>query len=163
MLPPDDAFAIDENQFGNVTRLARRVLEIITHLLARGKADGKGGLKLRDESRHELLRAIVKRDSDNLQPARSKILLNAAQNLSGSLAMRSSSEHEREQHHFSGVLAQQNLAAAVHANGKLVRGTWNLLGERHGCHQRKAGCGNWIAKSHDASVTQRVKGRAMLF
>ena len=106
MLPPDYAFAIDENQFGNVTRLARRVLEIITHLLARGKTDGKRRLKLRDEGRHQLLCSIVKRDSDNLQPARSKILLNAAQNLSGGLAMRSSGEHECEQHHFSRVLAQ---------------------------------------------------------
>jgi len=49
-------------------------------------------LKLRDESRHELRRAIVKGDSYNLQAARSKIPLNAAQNLSGSLAMRSSGE-----------------------------------------------------------------------
>ena len=58
---------------------------------------------------------------------RPEIFLNAAQNLSGVLAVRSSGEHERQQHHLTRIVAEQDLAAVVHADDELARGARHLL------------------------------------
>ena len=81
------------------------------HIILRGfsrrPAHGKSDSKLRDEARHQLVRIRVECHAQNLQTARTVFLLNAAQNLSGVLAVRSSGEQERQQNHLARVLAQQ--------------------------------------------------------
>src|SRR5207248_6331120 len=61
----------------------------------------------------------------------------SAQNLSGVLAVRSSGVEERQQEDLSGVLAEQQLAAAIHADGELARGTRHLLTGGQSGHKRE--------------------------
>lgn len=106
------------------------MLKIVLNAFPRGETHGKVNEIVSDEVRHQLRRIRIERYAQNLQSLRSEIILNAAQNLSGMLAMRSSSKHERQQHHFARILAEQKLAAVIHADRKLTRGTRHFLSER---------------------------------
>jgi folylpolyglutamate synthase/dihydropteroate synthase len=105
------------------------MLDVLLHLFALGKPHGKIHAVRADKVRHQLRRVGIERRSENLQTLWPKIFLDAAQNLSGMLAVRSSGVQERQHDHFPGILAKQHLAAAIHADGELTCRTRHLLGE----------------------------------
>ena len=155
ILRTDHAMAVDENQFRHKTGLTGGVLDVLLHLFALGETDGKVYAVCADEVRHQLRRVGIERRSQNLQTLRAEIFLDAAQNLSGVLTVRSSGIQERQQDHLPGILAQEHLAAAIHANCELTCGTRHLLGVSQPGQKRKRG--EQMTESHDISVAQRVR------
>ena len=132
------------------------MLQVILHGFSRGKSHGKIYAVIFYEIRHQLLSVGIECDAENLEALWAIIFLNAAQNLSGVLAVWSSGEHEREQHYFAGILTEQHLAAAVHADGKLGGGPRHLLSESYSGDKPKAERGKRMMKSHTASLAQRA-------
>jgi len=51
--------------------------------------------------------------------------------------VRSSSVHEGKYHHLACVMAQQHLAAIIHANRELAGGAWYLLAESQKCQRER--------------------------
>jgi hypothetical protein len=128
VLSADDAVSIDEKHFRNISGLAGRPLRIFLNFLARREPHWKIHTVISNEVRNQGCRVGIVCRGENLQALRSVFLLNAAQNLSGVLAVRSSSVHEGKHHYLPRVLAQQHLAAIDHADRELAGGAWNLLG-----------------------------------
>ena len=133
------------------------MLQIFLDGFTRRETHGEVYAVVPDELRDQLLRVGIKGYTKYLETLSAVIFLDAAQNLSGVLAVWSSGVHECEQHYFSGVLAQQNLLAIVHTDDKLARGPRHFLGERCGGDKRETERGKPITKSHKPSVTQQIE------
>jgi hypothetical protein len=90
---------------------------------------------LPDEERKVGVR--IKRSFQDFKPFWPELLLNATQNLSGFLAVRSSGEDEREAQNLAAVAADLRLCAVRELDGEFRRFTWNVRGESEPGQERE--------------------------
>jgi hypothetical protein len=90
-------------------------------------------LILPDEERQVGVR--IERAFQDFKPFWPELLLNATQNLSGFLAVRSSGEDERQAQDFAPVAAHLRLFAIRELDGEFRRFAWNIGGEGMSGHE----------------------------
>jgi hypothetical protein len=126
-LSANDPLAIDERDVGHESTDHRTDL----HEIQRVQLVRHAHRKRRQELALEELKIGLGIEGafQNFEAFWSKILLNATQNLSGFLAMRSSGEDEGQAQNFAAIARNQRLSAVRKLHGQFGRLAWNVSGE----------------------------------
>src|SRR5579883_1964302 len=130
ILRPNHALTVDENHQRNQRALVGRPLEIFQRSFPARGAYGERRLEALDEPRQ--VRVLVHRCLYYRKAFRTEVLLNATQDLSGFLAVRSGGQNEDQAQYLAPVLAHQQLLVLAYIDDELGRFARNLDCEQ-GC------------------------------
>jgi hypothetical protein len=135
-LHANHSFAIDERDVGHEGTDHETELHEVHGVHLGGNSDGKGRLKLPDEEGK--VGFGIDGRFQNFETFWSKLPLNATQNLSGFLAMRSSGEDESQAQNFAAVAGDKRLFIVRELYAKFGRFAWKV-GGKGGAEERKRG------------------------
>jgi len=123
-LSANDPLAIDERDVGHESTDHRTDLHEVQRVQLVRHSHRKGRLKLLDEERE--IRVGIEGALHNFEAFWSEILLNATQNLSGFLAVRSTGEDEGHAQNFTAITGNQRLFPVRELHAKFGRLSWNV-------------------------------------
>jgi len=136
ILGPDDPLAVNEEHVGHKVALERIELQVFDDGLIVGFAERPFCTVFRGKL--DRIGAFVYRAFQDSKALRLKFRIEATQNLSGELAMRSSAENQQHTEHLAAVLAHQGLVAVGERDGKFRRFAGHFRGvEDTGAEQRR--------------------------
>ena len=139
VLSANGSGAVDENHVRHKGQpLCGVELHVLDRVLLVGLSHWEGRIEALNEIRD--VGIVIERAGHDGKSLGTQFLLNATQDLSGFLAVRSSGENEQEAHYFAAVAAEEHLFSVGRLDGEFRRFARNLRGEgagRQQCKQRK--------------------------